>query len=543
MEHSVEKFPSFEHARSEEKPQQLPLSQENGVPISPLPVNNWPVRKTSHAGWAKRNSGELHKHQSKRSVSEVFDNLRQRRGSISANTHELAEALKAPISWKLIVRVSTYVIRRMSKTSIQALCILWYMTSALTNTSSKSILNAFPKPVTLTIIQFACVSLWCLIFAYMASLFPSLKIAIPALKNGIRYPSKEVIATAMPLAVFQLLGHLLSSTATSKIPVSLVHTIKGLSPLFTVLAYRVVFRIRYARATYLSLVPLTVGVMLACSTDFSGNFVGILCAFVGALVFVTQNIFSKKLFNEGSRADAEGNSQSSRRLDKLNLLLYCSGGAFLLTTPVWLLSEGFSIVKDFWTDGAVDLSGKKGSLDHGPLFVEFVFNGIFHFGQNIMAFVLLSMLSPVSYSVASLIKRVWVIVVAIIWFRNPTTPIQAFGVALTFFGLYLYDRNSMDDAAERRAKADHFRNRSALLPFTEELETKSPNSYLPYTGGVSNERPFEFPGPTLKKEDDSTATAQPQTGFQSNWLPPGTKQESTWELGDGKSITGHDQIK
>lgn len=406
------------------------------------------------------------------------------------------------------------------------------MTSALTNTSSKSILNAFPKPVTLTIVQFACVSLWCLVFAYLASVFPSLKTAIPALKNGIRYPSREVISTTMPLAVFQLLGHLLSSTATSKIPVSLVHTIKGLSPLFTVLAYRLFFRIRYARATYLSLVPLTVGVMLACSTDFSSNFVGISCAFVAALVFVTQNIFSKKLFNEASRAEAEGNSQHSKKLDKLNLLCYCSVGAFLLTAPVWLLSEGFTIVTDIWRDGTIDLSGKKDSLDHGALLVEFVFNGIFHFGQNIMAFVLLSLLSPVSYSVASLIKRVWVIVVAIIWFRNPTTPLQAFGVALTFFGLYLYDRNSMDDAAERRAKADHFRNKAALLPLTEEPETKSPNGSLPRPRPESNERVYEFPGSLFKKEGDAVGTAAPRNSFQSSWLPPGTKQESTWEPGD-----------
>jgi solute carrier family 35, member E1 len=415
------------------------------------------------------------------------------------------------------------------------------MTSALTNTSSKSILNAFPKPVTLTIVQFACVALWCLIFAYLASVFPSLKTAIPALKNGIRYPSKEVISTAMPLAVFQLLGHLLSSTATSKIPVSLVHTIKGLSPLFTVVAYRLFFRIRYARATYLSLVPLTVGVMLACSTDFSGNLVGIMCALIAALVFVTQNIFSKKVFNEASRADAEGDSQQSKKLDKLNLLCYCSGGAFLLTAPVWLLSEGFTIVRDIWRDGAIDLSGKKGSLDHGALLVEFVFNGIFHFGQNIMAFVLLSMLSPVSYSVASLIKRVWVIVVAILWFRNPTTSIQAFGVALTFFGLYLYDRNSVDDMAERRAKADHFRSKAALLPLTEEPEAKSSGSTLPQSEAGMNDRAFEFPGALFKKEDDTASGALPRSSFQNTWLPPGTRQESTWEAGDEKASGNNDE--
>lgn len=395
------------------------------------------------------------------------------------------------------------------------------MTSALTNTSSKSILTAFPKPVTLTIVQFASVSIWCLILAYLASIFPGLKRAIPALKNGILRPSKEIMYTAMPLAVFQLLGHLLSSYATSKIPVSLVHTIKGLSPLFTVLAYRVVFRIRYARATYLSLVPLTLGVMLACSTDFSTNFWGISCAFVAAIVFVTQNIFSKKLFNEVSRAELEGQSFRGQKLDKLNLLCYCSCGAFILTAPVWLMTEGFSLMGDFWKDGIITLSTRKGALDHGALALEFVFNGVFHFGQNILAFVLLSMLSPVSYSVASLIKRVWVIVVAIIWFRSSTTPLQGFGVALTFLGLYLYDRTSMEDAAERRAKRDHFRSNDALLPLSEEPEKKYMNGHIPEAAEKDDGKQYSFPG----------------NNFSSSWLPPGTRQESTWEPGDSASKT------
>ena len=393
------------------------------------------------------------------------------------------------------------------------------MTSAMTNTSTKSILTSFNKPVTLTIIQFLSVSVWCLLLAWLASIFPALKRSIPALKNGILRPTPEVLYTAMPLAVFSLLGHLLSSYATSKIPVSLVHTIKGLSPLFTVLAYRVFFRIRYARATWLSLVPLTVGVMLACSSDFSTNFIGISCAFVAAIVFVTQNIFSKKLFNEVSKAESEGSSFRGMKLDKLNLLCYCSGGAFLLTTPVWLLSEGFFLIGDIWKDGVIALSPKKGALDHGPLALEFIFNGLSHFGQNILAFVLLSMLSPVSYSVASLIKRVWVIIVAIIWFKNPTTRLQAFGVALTFVGLYLYDRTSMEDAAERRAQKDYFRHGAALLPLKEDDPLPVNGHAVQPTQG--RDKQFTFPG----------------NNFSSNWLPPGTKQESTWEPGDSAAKT------
>ncbi|KIW18296.1 hypothetical protein PV08_02584 [Exophiala spinifera] len=509
---SRERFPSFDDA--------LPKFTFNpGAPVvaeSPLevttgPLSNpeikWPTRRESQRLRNGR-SPVIHGHRPRRSLSDAINNFRARRGSVSENAQELAEALRAPVSYKLI-----------------ALCIVWYMTSALTNTSSKSILNAFPKPATLTIVQFASVSFWCLVLTGLSSTFPSLKRSVPALRNGLRKPSWEVLATAFPLSIFQLLGHLLSSYATSKIPVSLVHTIKGLSPLFTVLAYRIVFRIRYKRATYLSLVPLTLGVMMACSTDFSSNFWGISAALVAALVFVSQNIFSKKLFTEASRAEADGQTHLPRKLDKLNLLCYCSVGAFLLSAPVWIYTEGFELIEELWKDGFIGLSTKRNALDHGGLMLEFIFNGVSHFFQNIMAFVLLSMLSPVSYSVASLIKRVWVIVLAVVWFRSSTTSMQAVGILLTCVGLYLYDRTSMEDAAERRTKSDHFRHKTALLPVTEVntpgLQLSNPMD-LNHRSEMSDSHP---------KRDDSRGRTH-ESPFASGWLPPGTKQESTWEAAE-----------
>lgn len=300
----------------------------------------------------------------------------------------------------------------------QLLCVAWYTSSALTNTSSKSILIAFDKPATLTLVQFAFVSSLCIILAWLASVFPVLRTHITALKYPIRTPTYQIIRTTLPLAAFQIGGHLLSSTATAKIPVSLVHTIKGLSPLFTVFAYRFVYDIRYPRATYFSLIPLTAGVMLACSgkTGMAGQLVGVVEALFATIIFVTQNIFSKKLFNEAAKAEADNalGGLQNKKLDKLNLLCYSSGMAFLLTLPIWFWTEGIALVRDLLHDGTVDLSSNPDNMDHGRLTMEFVFNGTCHFAQNILAFVLLSLVSPVTYSVASLIKRVFVIVMAII---------------------------------------------------------------------------------------------------------------------------------
>ncbi|KAB8234623.1 triose-phosphate transporter family-domain-containing protein [Aspergillus alliaceus] len=514
----VDKFPQFKDDLYETTAQ--PREPHSNSAINYTPSDRWEPRKITHFSPDYTN-GTIRpsKHRPRKSISEAISTIRTRNASVSANAQELAQALRAPVSYKLIT-----------------LCLIWYTTSALTNTSSKSILNALPKPITLTIVQFAFVSIWCLLLSYLSMMLPWLRNSIPALKNGIHYPSRDIIMTALPLAVFQLAGHILSSMATSQIPVSLVHTIKGLSPLFTVLAYRVFFRIRYASATYLSLVPLTLGVMLACSTGFSTNFFGIGCALVAALVFVSQNIFSKKLFNEASRTELDTQLAGRRKLDKLNLLYYCSGLAFILTLPIWVLCEGYPLLADVMQDGSISLSGKKGSLDHGPLLFEFVFNGVSHFAQNILAFVLLSMISPVSYSVASLVKRVFVIVVAIVWFGNSTTAIQAFGIALTFIGLYLYDRNSHDDLADQRANADHFRVKESVLPLNIRNTAKTWESHgYVFPPGKNIER--QFSDDTLshpnnpKKEDDALGRVRPRGSSNARvWLPPGTRQETTWQL-------------
>ncbi|KAK4696587.1 solute carrier family 35, member E1, partial [Lecanoromycetidae sp. Uapishka_2] len=524
-----EKFPDFDGSTSGEYPATYDEKNEGAITSSrspsPAKINGtphnerWQPRKDNHLAWGNGhiNLAPPLQNRRQRSLSDAFKTIRSRKASVSENAHEIAEALKAPISFKIII-----------------LCLVWYLSSALTNTSSKSILNAFPKPITLTIIQFAFVSGWCLFFAYLATLFPGLKTRIPALKNGIRYPSSDVISTTLPLALFQIGGHILSSTATEKIPVSLVHTIKGLSPLFTVLAYRFIYHIRYPTATYLSLVPLTLGVVLACSVEFSGNLFGILCAFGGALIFVTQNIFSKKLFNAEAQAESDGPASTTtpKKLDKLNLLCYCSGLAFVLTFPIWL-----------WTDALPLYSAPLSLTAHTTpspapssslyLPAEFFFNGIFHFAQNMLAFILLSLVSPVTYSVASLIKRVFVIVIAIVWFGNSTTSIQAIGIALTFFGLYLYDRTSDSAKADRRAKLESMRIDRPLLPLSsrDTIVEESP----PMSGALNTTYVNVFGDPTGYGNDkrvDSAGPGSARSHTDSPWLPPGTKQEETWRPAD-----------
>lgn len=492
--------------------------------------SHWQARRSSRApnpggfvgGHARRGHGR------QRSLSEAIQVIRERKGSMSQNAAEIADALKAPVSPRLVI-----------------LCAAWYGVSTLANTSAGQILNTFPKPVTLTIIQFAFVSLWCLGLSTLAKIYPSLKTHVPALRNGIRPPTRDLIMTTLPLTGFMIGGHILTSDAMSRIPVSLVHTIKGLSPLLTVFAHRTIFRVRYHYTTYLSLIPLTLGVIMACSTQFSSNFLGLFSAFLSTILFVTQNIVSKKLFNEAAAAEHDIGPMKSRKPDKLNLLCYSSAIAFAFTAPIWLWSEGFGIIGDFLYDASVDLEKHKNSLDHGALVVEYAFNGTFHFFQSLIAFTLLSMVSPVTYSVASLIKRVFVICFAIIWFGNTVTQVQGIGIGFTFLGLYLYDRTSGHAARSERTK----RIRDMPAPLLPVHEVPTPFHDKP----VFEESPLMMSGVSpadtskgfgyghrgegaeeeKRREEEGHQKYTPQPRPDGNgWLAPGTKAEETWKTRD-----------
>lgn len=95
------------------------------------------------------------------------------------------------------------------------MCSLWYTTSALSSNTGKSIMNQFRYPITLTIVQFGFVAAYCLLFMSPAIRF-----------SRLRFPTKAIVQSTLPMGMFQVGGHVFSSIAISRIPVSTVHTIK-----------------------------------------------------------------------------------------------------------------------------------------------------------------------------------------------------------------------------------------------------------------------------------------------------------------------------
>lgn len=100
-----------------------PNSQPLGTPLAPLGL---PRHLHSNERWQGRRSndfqsngntwgnGTIHappsgtRHGRQKSLSEAIRNVRTRNGSVSQSAHEIADALKAPVSGRIIVRRKNY---------------------------------------------------------------------------------------------------------------------------------------------------------------------------------------------------------------------------------------------------------------------------------------------------------------------------------------------------------------------------------------------------------------------------------------------------
>lgn len=125
---------------------------------------------------------------------------------------------------------SPFALPSSSNVGFIALCGLWYISSAISSNTGKSILTQFRYPVTLTFVQFAFVAGYCVFFL-------ALRERVGGMGGsegrgygkpgwGIKKPTKVMFQGTLVMSLFQIAGHVFSSMAIARVPVSTVHTIK-----------------------------------------------------------------------------------------------------------------------------------------------------------------------------------------------------------------------------------------------------------------------------------------------------------------------------
>lgn len=179
---------------------------------------------------------------------------------------------------------------------------------------------------------------------------------------------------------------------------SFTETIKASAPFFTVIIAYLMLGERTNFLVVASLVPVAGGLVLVSSTELSFNIVGFSAAVATNIIECVQNVFSKRLL--GSEYTAS------------QLQFYTSLTALVMQAPIFLLSEaghhdpdhGHSLVQHNVTLESLDESLTGSGLDRNLMILLWI-DGVLYHVQSVIAYVVMSYLSPVTVSVVNTLKR------------------------------------------------------------------------------------------------------------------------------------------
>lgn len=334
--------------------------------------------------------------------------------------------------------------------TVLILCILWYIVSSSNNVVGKMLLNDFPYPMTVTMVQLLSITIYSGPFFNMWGVRRFVDISWS-------YYWKLIV----PLALGKFMASIFTHVSIWKVPVSYAHTVKATMPLFTVVLSRFILGEKQTCKVYASLVPIITGVAVATMTELSFDLTGLLSALAATLQYSLQNIFSKKVLHDTG-------------VHHLRLLHILGRLALIMFLPIWFYFDFGSVMKEsvFNTD------------DSYRIIALLFLDGVLSWLQNILAFSVMSLVSSLTYAVASASKRIFVISASLLILGNPVTGTNIFGMTLAILGVLCYNKAKYD--------ARQMEKRKTILPFTSKTWKSNgvPYNALPsYEALLAQEKP------------------------------------------------------
>ena len=187
---------------------------------------------------------------------------------------------------------------------------------------------------------------------------------------------------------------------------------------------------------YLSLLPVIAGVILASTNEVAFSMASLVSGLLSNLMFALRAITAKSVMS----------SPLGRSLSPMNMYGVLTLIALVLLTPLGLIIEGPQLAA-----GTAATVANLGGV--WPFVRLLLMTGVSHYVYNECAFMALSAVHPVTHAVANTVKRVAVIVVSVLYFNNPLTPLGATGSAIAIVGVMLYSLAKAHDGQAAAAKA------------------------------------------------------------------------------------------
>ena len=218
------------------------------------------------------------------------------------------------------------------------------------------------------------------------------------------------------------------------IPVSFNQAISATTPLFTAILSYVILHKKEAIETYIMLIPVTVGVVIARENEPMFNSYGFVACITATFMRALKSVLQGLIL-----------ADEKNKLDPFSLLLFMSPIAFTILVLACSMMES----------NAFEVMSAKMMMSSSTNIVSFkvtlILNCTLAFLVNLSNFMVTKCTSPLTLQVLGNAKSVLAVVISVMLFHNPVSAIGMIGYCVSLLGIYLYS-----DAKSRSSGSNNF---------------------------------------------------------------------------------------
>jgi len=232
------------------------------------------------------------------------------------------------------------------------------------------------------------------------------------------------------------LSKMLTYLAYELVPVSLAHTVKSAGPVFSVLTTNVWMQQLVPYTEILTLFPIVIGVTLSSVTEINFNFLGFVAAFSATLLGVLQNTSGKIVMTR------------VKNCDPIQLHFYGACTACWLLLPLAGLFEMKEISKRAFAalparppPGSMSLLSLPEPATPADLSIPYgliATSTLILYVQSMASLHVLERVTTVSHNVTNTLKRFFIIVFSVMFFKNHVGVWNVFGILMAMSGFLSY---------------------------------------------------------------------------------------------------------
>lgn len=308
--------------------------------------------------------------------------------------------------------------------------IFWWVLNCVYVIQNKVFLNAIPLHWTSSGMQLILGAVLCGIG--WATKFRE----IPRFTNW-----RKALMVFVPLGICHLMVHYGAVISMGLGAISFAQVVKASEPVVTSLLSIIFLREFLNVWAYLCLIPVVVGVSLASVKELDFNIWAFLFAMLSNVGSSSRAILAK--------VTMKNKEEIGENLTAPNIYMILTVVSGALSIPLVLITEAGKW-KEVWTTSTAAMTSHEKGMYIFRAFIAALCYCIY----NDFAFYCLGQMNQVTHSMTNTLKRVLVIVVSIMIFRNPVTLLGGIGMAMAVTGGCLYSLAKQGLCTPKKDKGD-----------------------------------------------------------------------------------------